>query len=139
MATDSRKMPSLGIVHSKKLDQFFTARTVDNFFYLLRLFKASPVAFLQQIECPIPKQVQTQPNIPLKLECVTMLNKQMSSLLKYKWAQISFTSWAGALVQWLREETHVLKVVGSNPSTKYWMDIFSHIVVVKIVMFVWKD
>ena len=50
MATDSRKMPSLGIVHSKKLDQFFTARTVDNFFYLLRLFKASPVAFWQQIE-----------------------------------------------------------------------------------------
>ena len=29
-----------------------------------------------------------------------------------------------------------LKVVGSNPGTVYWMDIFSHIFVVKIVMFV---
>ena len=29
--------------------------------------------------------------------------------------------------------------MGSNPSTIYWMDIFSHIFVVKIVMFVWKD
>ena len=28
------------------------------------------------------------------------------------------------------------KVVCSNPSTMYWMDIFSHIFVVKIVMFV---
>ena len=27
--------------------------------------------------------------------------------------------WAGALVYWLWEETHVLKVVGSNPSTAY--------------------
>ena len=26
------------------------------------------------------------------------------------------------------------KVVGSNPSTVYWMDIFLHIIVVKIVM-----
>ena len=32
--------------------------------------------------------------------------------------------WAGALVYWLWEETHVLKVVGSNPSPVYWMDIF---------------
>ena len=63
MATDSRKMPSLGIVHSKKLDQFFTARTVDNFFYLLRHFKASPVAFWQQIEwCPI---ITTSPKVRL--------------------------------------------------------------------------
>ena len=30
---------------------------------------------------------------------------------------------------------HVLKVVGSNPGTVYWMDIFSHIFVVKIVLF----
>ena len=29
-----------------------------------------------------------------------------------------------------------LKVVGSNHGTIYWMDIFSHIFVVKIVMFV---
>ena len=28
-----------------------------------------------------------------------------------------------------------LKVVGSNPSTVYWMDIFSRIFVVKNVMF----
>ena len=33
---------------------------------------------------------------------------------------------------WLWEETHVPKVVGSNPGTVYWMDIFSHIFVVKI-------
>ena len=38
------------------------------------------------------------------------------------------------------EETHVPKVVGSNPGTVYWMDIFSQIIVVKIeMMFVWKD
>ena len=30
------------------------------------------------------------------------------------------------------EETHVPKVVGSNPGTVYWIDIFSHIFVVKI-------
>ena len=30
---------------------------------------------------------------------------------------------AGALVMWLCVETHVPKVVGSNPSTVYWMDI----------------
>ena len=43
---------------------------------------------------------------------------------------------AGALVYWLCEATHVLKVVGSNPGTIYWMDIFTHQFVVKIVMFV---
>ena len=37
----------------------------------------------------------------------------------------------GALVQWLWDETHVLKVVGSNPNTVYLMNIFSHIFVVK--------
>ena len=31
--------------------------------------------------------------------------------------------WAGALVQWLWEKTHVLKVVGSNPGAIYWMDM----------------
>ena len=41
---------------------------------------------------------------------------------------------AGALVLWLWEETHVPKVVSLNPSTVYWMDIFSHLFVVKIVM-----
>ena len=32
--------------------------------------------------------------------------------------------WAGALVEWLLEESHIPKVVGSNPSHIYWMDIF---------------
>ena len=32
--------------------------------------------------------------------------------------------WAGALVKWLWEETHVLKVMSSNPVTIYWTDIF---------------
>ena len=41
----------------------------------------------------------------------------------------------GAPVQWLWEETHVLKFVGSNPSTVYWIDIFPQIFVANIVMF----
>ena len=45
-------------------------------------------------------------------------------------------SWLGALVQWLWEETHVPKVVGSNPGTVYWMAIFSqHIFVLKLIFF----
>ena len=32
-----------------------------------------------------------------------------------------------------------MRVMGSNPSTGCWMDIFSHIFVVKIVMCVSKD
>ena len=32
------------------------------------------------------------------------------------------------------EETHIPKVVSSNPGTIYWVDISSHIFVVKIVM-----
>ena len=36
--------------------------------------------------------------------------------------------WAGALVLWFWEETHVAKVVGSNPGAIYWMDMtFFHI------------
>ena len=47
---------------------------------------------------------------------------------------------AGTLVLWLWEKTRVPKVVGSNPGTIIWMDItFSHIFVVRIVKFVWKD
>ena len=38
---------------------------------------------------------------------------------------------------WLWATTHVRKVVGSNPGAIYWMDIFSRLFVVKIVMFVW--
>ena len=41
-------------------------------------------------------------------------------------------NWAGALIQWLWEETHVPKVVFSNPNTMYWMDMFTHL----ILMFV---
>ena len=43
-----------------------------------------------------------------------------------------------SLVQWLWEENHVPKVVGSNPGTVNWMDIFSHIFVVKIVMILFE-
>ena len=43
---------------------------------------------------------------------------------------------AGDLVKWLCEETRVPKVVSSNPSNAYLMDIFSHLFVVRIVMFV---
>ena len=39
---------------------------------------------------------------------------------------------AVALVQWLWEKTHVPKVVGLNPGTVCWMEIFSHIFVEKI-------
>ena len=42
-------------------------------------------------------------------------------------------------VWWLWEETHILKFVGSNPSTVSWMDIFSQLFVLKIVMFASKD
>ena len=37
------------------------------------------------------------------------------------------------------EETHVLKVVGLNHSTVYWMDIFSHAFAIKIEIFLGKD
>ena len=36
----------------------------------------------------------------------------------------------GALVQWLKEETHNQKVMSSNPGVGYWMDIF-HIILLK--------
>ena len=32
---------------------------------------------------------------------------------------------AGALVKWLWDETHVLKVVSSNPSIVIWMEFFT--------------
>ena len=41
----------------------------------------------------------------------------------------------GALIYWLWEEPHVPKVVCSNPSAVYWTDIFSHLFVIKMVMF----
>ena len=40
-----------------------------------------------------------------------------------------------ATVEWFWEETRVQDVVGSNPSTKYWMDTFSHHIV---KIFAWK-
>ena len=45
---------------------------------------------------------------------------------------------AGALVKWLWEETHVQKVVSLNPDTVYWMDICSHLFVVKITICVFE-
>ena len=36
-------------------------------------------------------------------------------------------SWAGAMVQWLWEETHVPKVLSLNPGIIYWMDIFHNL------------
>ena len=39
-------------------------------------------------------------------------------------AKKSFITRAGALVWWLREETHNQKVVRSNPGNGYWMDVF---------------
>ena len=41
--------------------------------------------------------------------------------------------WAGALVQWLWDETGKLKVVCSNPSTAHWIDII-HIFFLKIAL-----
>ena len=49
---------------------------------------------------------------------------------------------AGTLVYWLWEETHVPKVVSSNPCAVYWMDVlltYTHPFVVKFVVCVWKD
>ena len=40
-------------------------------------------------------------------------------------------TWAGALVQWLWEETQIPNGVGLNPGTVNWMDISSHLFVVK--------
>ena len=42
------------------------------------------------------------------------------------------TKMGGSPDQW--EKTHVPKVVSLNPGNVYWMDIFSHLFVVKIVM-----
>ena len=47
-----------------------------------------------------------------------------------------FHRMGGSPDSWLWEETHVPMIVGLNPNTVYWMDIFSHIFVVKIIMFV---
>ena len=42
--------------------------------------------------------------------------------------ELLYNPWAGALVYWLWDETHVPKNVGSNTGAIYWMDItFFHI------------
>ena len=45
----------------------------------------------------------------------------------------------GSPGHWLSEETLNQKVVSLNPGAGYWKDIFSHLYVLRIVMFVWKD
>ena len=57
-----------------------------------------------------------QPLTLWKLQLDLDLNKGMAN---------STQTWAGALVQWLWEESHVPKVMSSNPGTVYWIDIFS--------------
>ena len=46
--------------------------------------------------------------------------------------------WAGAIVQWLWEKTHVLKVMDSNPNTVPLYGHFSHKFVVRIVMYLFE-
>ena len=35
---------------------------------------------------------------------------------------------------WLCKEAHFLNIIGSNPNTVHWIDIFSHQFVVEVVM-----
>ena len=57
----------------------------------------------------------------------------MSLIVAKKWEKGGFILdearyglyWAGALVYWLREETHNQKVVSSNPGARYRMAIFN--------------
>ena len=62
---------------------------------------------------------------PVYVDCITQ--PQSALLLRYDAAdQIKkIQSWAGALVKWLKGETHIQKVVSSNPSARYWMDFFT--------------
>ena len=57
----------------------------------------------------------------------------LSYIFANKYTQLCKQS---SLVQWLWEQTHVTKVVGLNPSTVFWMDIFHLLFAVKIVVFV---
>ena len=51
---------------------------------------------------------------------------------KVQW-QMGWESWSSG---YGKREIRVPKVVGTNPGTVYWMDIFSHIFVVNIeIMF----
>ena len=52
---------------------------------------------------------------------------------------LSFAIVSHVLNRWIWEENRVLKVMCSNPSTVYWMDIFHiYLCVVRIVMFLLK-
>ena len=59
--------------------------------------------------------------------------KKFSSFSFPRFIAITFII-LGGWVEWLWEETHVSKVMGSNPNIVHWMDIISHLFVVKIVM-----
>ena len=65
--------------------------------------------------------------------------RSSESSAKATWLSRSIKStklWAGALVEGLWEEARVPKVMSSSPSIISWMDIFSHLFIVRIVMFV---
>ena len=68
------------------------------------------------------------------IKCTQVIAK--GKLINCNQVNSKLKNWGGSpgLVYW--EETHVLKVIGSNLGTVYCMDIFSHIFVVKIVLFV---
>ena len=66
--------------------------------------------------------VQVLPSLSLDERILCYITVSTGNTLLATIKKVS--KWAGALVQWLREETHVLMVVSLNPSTIYLMDIF---------------
>ena len=72
------------------------------------------------------------------INCIGFFNKASKQFLA-KTACVDNFENKTPEVYWLREETHVLKVVGLNPHAVNLMDNYSHIFAVKIVTFVWKD
>ena len=65
------------------------------------------------------------------------LNRLAQSLIRYtSYYYYSLPQITGRMGGGYGEETHVKEVVGSNIITRYWIDIFSHFIVVKIVKFV---
>ena len=77
------------------------------------------------------KSIENNPRNLLPSEIKDLLCHIGSTYLE----QVTFPE-ADALVLWLWEATHVQKVVGSKPNSAYWMDIFTHACVVKMLMFV---
>ena len=65
-------------------------------------------------------QTCTQSKATIKIE--EFLKTCLTTLTIQGWKEA--LRWAGALVQWLWEETHIPKVVGLIPGAVYWMDIF---------------